>query len=111
MHPSKIAYLRDPVGRELASILIEEVSDGWYSGKVLSSSLPADLKEKLSWYDEVVSGQVLSLVDAAREAIDAYRSRIEMPGGESFPAVGLHVMASGEVCFRTTPIAPPAYSN
>lgn len=111
MHPSEIAYLRDPAGRELASILIEEISNGWYYGKVATSSLPADLRDKLGWYDEVVSGQVLSLVDEARDAIDAYRLRIELPGGESFPAVGLHVMASGEVCFRTTPIAPPAYSN
>jgi hypothetical protein len=111
MHPPEIAYLRDATGRELASIRIEEVTDGWYYGEVRSSSLPADLEEKLAWYDEVVSGQMLSLVDAAREAVDAYRLRVELPSGESAPAVGLHVMASGEVCFRTTPIAPPAYSN
>ena len=107
----ELAHLRAQDGSNLATFAIEEVTDGWYCGTMLAASFPADLQEKLAWYDEVVTGQMLSLVDEARDGIDSFQLRIHFPDGESCPAVGLHVMASGEVCFRTTPIPPPAYTR
>jgi hypothetical protein len=99
--------LIDRHASQLASFWIDAIQEGWYSGHVNSSSFPPDLQQRLEWYNEVVSNQMLSFVDDARSAIDQHHLLVRLPSGDVHPVVALHVMRSGDVSFRISPIAPP----
>ena len=95
----------DQLGRQVATCILSDVEDGWHYGKVVTGQFPQELSRHLSWYDEVVSGQMLSFLDEARAAIDKFQLRLRRSDGSITPVYSLHVMRNGELTFRT---APPA---
>ena len=104
---ASVFELIDSQGRELAQVNVTDIEDGWYYGKLSNESFSAELRKALDWYDEVVTSQMLSLVDEALAAIEEFQLRVCNSDGTHLPVFSLHASKDNSVCFRTTPVPAP----
>jgi len=105
--PTSICEVVDNQGRRVAEVEIQSVEDGWYYGRLVSDALPDGLRRDLKWYDEVVSGQMLSYLDEALAAVERHQLSMCVPDETCHRVYSLHIGRSGETVFRTTPVPPP----
>lgn len=105
--PTSICAVVDKQGRRVAEVEIQSVEGEWYYGRLVSDELPEGLRRDLDWYDEVVSGQMLSYLDEALAAVERHQLSVCLPGETYRPVYSLHIGRSGETAFRTTPVPPP----
>jgi len=102
-----ICSVVDNQGRRVAEIDIQGVEDEWYYGRLVSDAMPEGLRRDLDWYDEVVSGQMLSYLDDALAAVERHQLSVCLPDETCQRAYSLHIDKSGETTFRVTPVPPP----
>ena len=107
MNPETLT-LTDAAGNAVAELVMSHEDDGWHSGRVRSLQLPAELKEALDWYDEVVENQMLSYLDQALAAVERWGLRVRFRDGLTHPFYSLHISRSNDVSFRVTPVPPSA---
>lgn len=60
----------DPQGRKIATVQVAPGGDG-FAGVIDLSSMPAELRGKFERYEEIVSGQMFSLLDAIEAEIES----------------------------------------
>jgi hypothetical protein len=101
--------LVDSKGNTLAEVLATD-EEGWFSGRVLSQSIPSDIAKDLSWYDEVVEHQMLSYLDEATAAVESWGLQVRFRDGSIHPVYSIHISALNEVSFRVTPVPSPGCS-
>jgi hypothetical protein len=105
--PNSICTIVDHQGRRVADVEIQDVNEEWYYGRLVSDALPDGLRRDLEWYDEVVSGQMLSYLDDALAAVDRHQLSVQLADEESRQVYSLHIGRSGNTTFRVTPVPPP----
>lgn len=94
-------------GHTIADIAITSIEEGWHYGHMVHDHLPDQLRQDCAWYDEVVSGQMLSFLDDATAAMDQYRLTIKAPDGTCQSLHSIHLEPTGDVTWRVTPMSPP----
>jgi hypothetical protein len=102
-----ICSVTDHEGRSVAEIEIQSVEDGWHYGRLVRDTMPDGLCRDLQWYDEVVSGQMLSYLDDALAGVDRHQLSVRLPDETCHQVYSLHIGKSGEASFRITPVPPP----
>jgi hypothetical protein len=107
MAESQKVSLIGPNGVALAECLIDDEEEGWFTGKVVRRSFPADIEKALAWYDEVVQDQMISYLDDAVAAVQRFELQAKFSDGSTHRTYSLHVSPSNEVSFRISPVLPP----
>ena len=79
MH-TQVVKLIDSTCTVIAIAQINESGEG-YRGKVDLTLMPASLQEKFAEYEEIVNGQMFSLLDEIEEQIHALRLKIRFDNG------------------------------
>lgn len=103
---TSICSITDNRERRVVEVEIQGVEDGWYYGRVVSDSIPEDLRRDLEWYDEVVSNQLLSCLDDALGAVELHGLSVCFADETCQKVYSLHVDKEGETTFRITPVPP-----
>jgi hypothetical protein len=105
--PSKVDLI-GPDDSTLAELVIADEEEGWFTGRIVRQSFPAEVKKALTWYDEVIRDQMLSYLDEAAADVEKFKLRARFPDGSMPTTYSLHVSPSDEVTFRIEPVLPPA---
>lgn len=97
--------LTDPSTTRLATLDVSPVDDR-FEGTIDAGRLPDDLRQLFAEFEEVVEGQMFSLLDRVEDRIRAARLRVLWDDGASTPVSDLQVFpTTGAVSFRATPAA------
>ena len=98
-------YLTDDSGARLAALNVSTIGDH-FEGTIALDQLPDDLRRVFAEFEEVVEGQMFSLLNSLEERIRTAQLRAAWAGGETTPAEDLQVFPStGAISFRATPPA------
>jgi hypothetical protein len=98
-------YLIDPSSARLASLDVSTVGDH-FEGTLDLNQLPDDLRLLFTEFEEVVEGQMFSLLDRLDERIRAAQLRLDWGGGTSTSVEDLQVFPStGAISFKAMPPA------
>ncbi len=93
--------LRTAQGELVGTVEVSKYSDGRYSGSIELSRTPAPILELFHHYEELVNGQVLSLLDDADARMDALGISFHAENQEPVRIHDLQVYPSdGVVSFR-----------
>jgi hypothetical protein len=96
-------YLTDTSAARLATLAVSPVGD-LFEGTIQTDHLPDDLRQLFAEFEEVVEGQMFSLLDQVEDRIRTARLRVVWEGGADTPVSDLQVFPStGAVSFRATP--------
>lgn len=94
-------YLIDPSAARVAALDVAPAGDH-FEGSVALDATPAELRRLFEEYEEVVEGQVLSLVDDIEERVGALLLRAVFDNGSVAPVCDLQVFPStNSVSFKT----------
>jgi hypothetical protein len=96
---SKFWSMIDIDGKELAQINVDSCEEGWFHGTTISHDFSKDLQSALRWYDEVVSGQMLSFLDEAQDAVARFQLRLRLPDGQCEKVYSIQLSTNGEARF------------
>jgi hypothetical protein len=90
----------DPSRRTLATARVAE-RDGAFAGSIDVGSMPVDVLRRFEEYEEIVSGQMFSLLDQIEEEIGGLALSAVFDDGQEFPVVDLQVYpGAGRVSFK-----------
>ena len=104
-------YLADAATARLAALTVASVGDH-FEGTIQTDHLPDDLRRLFAEFEEVVEGQMFSLLDQVENRIRAARLRVLWEDGADTPVSDLQVFPStGAVSFRATPGAGVALNG
>jgi hypothetical protein len=78
---TKLITLLDPSGNVVARAQVGE-EGGLFAGEVDLRHMPRALREKFDEYEEIVNGQMFSLLDEIEGQIAALGLRVVFPGGQ-----------------------------
>src|ERR1700677_3287170 len=79
-------------------------TDGVFAGLIDLRSMPADLRRRFEAYEEIVDGQMFSLLDEMEEQIGGIPLVAIFEEGEAFPVEDLQIYPSeGRVSFKVAP--------
>jgi hypothetical protein len=76
-------------------------ANGFFEGTIDFADMPDDLRALFEEFDEVVNGQMLSLVDEVQDKIGSLGLRVVLDNGVEVPVRDLQIYpSSGDVSFR-----------
>jgi hypothetical protein len=80
----------DDSRRTLATARIAE-KEGYFAGSIDLKSMPAELRGRFEAYEEIVNGQMFSLLDEIEEEIGALNLFAVFDDGQEFPLEDLQI--------------------
>src|SRR5262245_28107604 len=107
MH-TQLVKLIDPSCRVVATAQVVEQGEG-FRGSIDLNLMPAQLQLKFVEYEEIVNGQMFSLLDEIEEQIRALQLKIKFDSGDEVEAEDLQIYPStNRVSFRL--VEDPSHS-
>ena len=98
-------YLTDASSARLAALDVS-VTDDHFEGTANLDQLPDDVRGLFAEFEDVVEGQVFSLLDSVELRIRSAGLRLDWGNGASSPVEDLQIFPStGAISFRATPPA------
>jgi hypothetical protein len=95
-------YLAEELGTRLCSVLVQHVGDQ-FEGTFDVSMLPTEFRALLAEFEEIVEGQMFSLLDDIEGRIRLARLQIASEDGTRTPISNLQAFPStGAISFRST---------
>ena len=99
----KRVQIVDQSGGVVAMARVAE-TDGGFAGSIDLSAMPGDLRRRFEAYEEIVNGQMFSLLDEIEEQIGEFRLVAIFEEGEGFLVEDLQIYPSeGRVSFKVVP--------
>lgn len=99
-------YLIDQTASRIATLDVSPLGDH-YEGTITLESMPLQLKRLFEEYEEIVEGQILSLLDIIEEKICKLGLRVLFDNGTIASVCDLQVFPStGAVSFKTRQLLP-----
>lgn len=99
-----ILELIDSRNETLARIEVTGRSPAHYLGRLIDEHFPADLRDALAEYNEVIEDNILSLVDPARARVAAFGIRARgIPGRGICTVLDLQVSPRKTVAIQVAP--------
>lgn len=98
---SRPIYLLDQAKRRVATLNVNYTGTH-YEGTISLDHTPPELRQLFKEYEEIVEGQMFSLLDAIEEKINIVSLKVAFENGTEASVEDLQVFPStGEVCFKT----------
>jgi hypothetical protein len=99
----KTVRIIEPGNNVLATAQVAE-KDGGFAGSIDLRTMPVDLLRRFEAYEEIVNGQMFSLLDETEEEIRALALIVVFDEGREFPVEDLQIYPSvGRVSFKLAP--------
>ncbi len=92
MNDRTIRIIDDSHGTLASARIVEK--DGYFAGSIDLISMPAELLGRFEAYEEIVNGQMFSLLDGIEEEIGALNLFAVFDDGQEFPLEDLQIYPS-----------------
>lgn len=101
MDSANVLYLTDRHGRALGKIVVDQIEGAKHLGTFEPLDLPPKVEELFLRYEQLIEGQVLSLMDEIESEIDSYGFTVSKERGQPGERItDLQVYRDGGVSFQ-----------
>lgn len=90
--------------QDIAEIEINDIENDWYYGTIITNRFDEAEKKALAWYDEVVTGQMLSYVDEALLAVEKLGFNVRFSNDKCARIHSVHLSGERTIVFRIKPV-------